>query len=126
MATEGYGGAASELLGLEVIAASLFEPNVPNFIGGVAGIVTWPTRKVLLRKVGDVTSTCLLAVSPHEIHAIRAHFRLRGFRLGDELARWRRDEASVEAIAVASWTGRPPSWANAVRITRVPVIPSPS
>jgi hypothetical protein len=103
---------------VEVEEAALFEPNVPNFIGGVAGFVTWPARRVLLRKIGDITVPCLLAVTALEIYAVRAHLRIHGFRLSEPIVRWRRDDALVEAVPEATWSGRPPPW-TAIRITGV-------
>jgi hypothetical protein len=116
MGDESYVAEASELLGAVVIAAGIFDPNVPDVEGGIVGLLTWPARRVRLRNIGDVKATCLLAVTQNEIHAVRAHLRIRGFRLGDPIAQWRRDEAITESVAVASWFGHPPTW-PAIRIT---------
>ena len=107
---DGYIEEASAFLGLKVVAAGLFEPNVPDLVGGIAGLVAWPARRLRLRHVGEVTSTCLVAVTKDEIHIIGVRLRIRGIEPGDQVARWRRDEVEVQRAPVATWTGRPPPW----------------
>ena len=111
----GYVGAASRELGLSVVAAGLFEPNVPDFVGGIAGVVTAPARWLRLSRLGGVTKPCLLAVTPDEICAITVRLRMRGIQLGDDVTRWARSDVRVERVDVATWIGHPPPWA-ALRI----------
>lgn len=47
-----YADEATLLVGTEALAAALFEPNVPDFIGGGLGVLAWPIRQFRLMNVG--------------------------------------------------------------------------
>ncbi len=105
-----YLAEASALVGTEVLAAALFEPNVPDFIGGVVGLVTWPARRARLKGAGVVKTECLLVVTLESLYAFRARLRIRGFRVEGEIARWQRNQVEIVRVPVATWLRRPPPW----------------
>lgn len=110
-----YTRAASEAVQADVLAAALFEPNVPDFVGGIAGVVTAPARWRRLQRIGVVTTDCLLAVAECSVHCLKVRLHVTGFELEEEIVRWVRADIMAIEVPVATWALTAPPW-SAIRI----------